>query len=80
MSFPHLAAIADPSILKGRRFGNVILLASPNPLPFESICRAIRRCRRLPPRSSPDALEESARRLRSRRADVGWPPETVDSL
>ncbi|MEW6885678.1 spermidine synthase [Trueperella pyogenes] len=80
MSFPHLAAIADPSILKGRRFGNVILLASPNPLPFESICRAIRRLPLPTTALSQTRLEESARGARLiHDADVDWPPETVDS-
>lgn len=32
-SFEHVAAIADPPMLKGRRYGNIILLASDVPLP-----------------------------------------------
>ncbi|WP_047263437.1 spermidine synthase [Corynebacterium mustelae] len=31
--FPHVAAIADPPMFKGRRYGNIILLASTLPLP-----------------------------------------------
>ncbi|WIM68656.1 fused MFS/spermidine synthase [Corynebacterium breve] len=30
--FPHVAAIADPPMLKGRRYGNIILLGSNQPL------------------------------------------------
>ncbi|WP_396124929.1 spermidine synthase [Corynebacterium sp. ES2715-CONJ3] len=32
--FPYRAAIADPAMLKGRRYGNMILLASSSPLPL----------------------------------------------
>ncbi len=31
--FAHVACIADPPMLKGRRYGNIILLASDSPLP-----------------------------------------------
>lgn len=37
---PHVAVIADGSVLKGRRFGNVVLVASRAPLPMEQIRRA----------------------------------------
>ena len=30
----HVAALAEPQILKGRRFGNVVLVGSPAPLPL----------------------------------------------
>lgn len=30
--FPHLAAIADPPMLKGRRYGNIVLLGSGAPI------------------------------------------------
>lgn len=33
--FSHLAVIADPAMLKGRRYGNIILLGSDLPLPAE---------------------------------------------
>lgn len=32
-TFEHVAAVADPAMLKGRRFGNVVLAASHAPLP-----------------------------------------------
>ncbi|MCW2623122.1 MAG: spermine synthase, partial [Frankiales bacterium] len=31
--FPHVALIGDPGVLRGRRFGNLVLAASPRPLP-----------------------------------------------
>ncbi|MFF5773395.1 spermidine synthase [Streptomyces californicus] len=39
--FPELALIAEPAVLRGRRFGNVVLLASYTPLDTASL---IRRC------------------------------------
>lgn len=33
--FAHLAVVADPPMLKGRRYGNIILLGSDSPLPVE---------------------------------------------
>lgn len=41
-SFSHLAAIADPAIFKKRRYGNVILLASPTEINKDEIDRALR--------------------------------------
>ncbi|MFJ6904724.1 spermidine synthase [Streptomyces griseoluteus] len=37
--FEHLALIAEPAVLRGRRFGNAILLASHAPLPTASLTR-----------------------------------------
>ncbi|WP_129297807.1 spermidine synthase [Streptomyces lydicus] len=37
--FEHLALIAEPSVLRGRRFGNAVLLASPAPLPVAALAR-----------------------------------------
>ncbi|MEV4461114.1 spermidine synthase [Microbispora sp. NPDC004025] len=37
--FPHVALLAEPGILRGRRFGNVILAASPGDLPIEGLTR-----------------------------------------
>lgn len=34
--FAHVACIADPPMLKGRRYGNIILLASDTPLPHDA--------------------------------------------
>jgi spermidine synthase len=33
--FEHVAAVADPAMLKGRRYGNIVLAASSAPLPLE---------------------------------------------
>ncbi|MEW2437480.1 fused MFS/spermidine synthase [Streptomyces caniferus] len=37
--FAHLALIAEPSVLRGRRFGNAVLLASRAPLPIAALAR-----------------------------------------
>ena len=37
--FEHLALIAAPSVLRGRRFGNAVLLASRAPLPIAALAR-----------------------------------------
>ena len=33
--FTHVAVIADPPMLKGRRYGNIILIASDSELPHD---------------------------------------------
>lgn len=37
--FPELALIADPAVLRGRRFGNAVLAASAQPLPLAELTR-----------------------------------------
>ena len=37
LAFPHLLLCAEPSTLKGRRFGNVIIAGSPTPLPYAAV-------------------------------------------
>ncbi|WP_119583774.1 spermidine synthase, partial [Streptomyces europaeiscabiei] len=37
--FPELALIADPTVLRGRRFGNAVLVASGRPLPVAELTR-----------------------------------------
>ncbi|MFG2308480.1 spermidine synthase [Streptomyces sp. NPDC048566] len=37
--FPHLALVADPAVLRGRRFGNLVLVASGRPLPVAELTR-----------------------------------------
>ncbi|MGM0355781.1 spermidine synthase [Streptomyces sp. ECR3] len=37
--FPELALVAEPAVLRGRRFGNAILLASDAPLPLAELTR-----------------------------------------
>lgn len=38
--FEHVAAVADPAMLKGRRYGNIVLAASAAPLPAEGSAEA----------------------------------------
>jgi spermidine synthase len=38
---PHTAAMAEAQVLKGRRFGNVVLVASAEPLPLDYIPRLL---------------------------------------
>lgn len=42
-ALPEVLAVADPAIVKGRRFGNVVLAASRAPLPVDEIRRAAAR-------------------------------------
>ena len=37
--FPELALVADPAVLRGRRFGNAVLLGSARPLPVAELTR-----------------------------------------
>ena len=37
LAFPHVLLCAEPSTLKGRRFGNVIIAGGPTPLSYASI-------------------------------------------
>ncbi|WP_169314045.1 spermidine synthase [Streptomyces piniterrae] len=39
--FAHLALIAEPSVLRGRRFGNAVLLASRAELPVAALARRV---------------------------------------
>ncbi|MEU8517988.1 fused MFS/spermidine synthase [Streptomyces sp. NBC_01216] len=39
--FPELALIADPAVLRGRRFGNAVLLASDGVLPVAELTRRV---------------------------------------
>ncbi|MGW4162669.1 spermidine synthase [Streptomyces sp. NPDC004788] len=39
--FPELALIADPTVLRGRRFGNAVLLASDRELPVAELTRRV---------------------------------------
>lgn len=41
--FPHLVAIVDPAIIRGRRFGNIVIAASDEPFDEADISRAVRR-------------------------------------
>jgi len=37
--FPQVALIADGAVLRGRRFGNLVMVASPEPLPAGALTR-----------------------------------------
>jgi spermidine synthase len=37
--FPHACLIADATVLRGRRFGNLVLVASTGPLPVDTLTR-----------------------------------------
>ena len=39
--FPHVAAALEPGVLRGRRHGNAVLLASHAPLPLAELARAL---------------------------------------
>ncbi|MGV0325417.1 spermidine synthase [Corynebacterium confusum] len=45
--FDHLAVIADPPMLKGRRYGNIILIGSESPLPATGSVEAAALAKRL---------------------------------
>src|SRR5690606_11968008 len=38
-AFPHVALLADPGVLRGRRFGNIIVAASRVSLPLDGLIR-----------------------------------------
>jgi hypothetical protein len=38
-AFPHVVLLADPSVLRGRRFANLVLAASDAPLPVDALAR-----------------------------------------
>jgi len=40
-AFPHIAMIAEPGVLRGRRAGNLVLLASTGALPAEELTRRV---------------------------------------
>lgn len=42
-AFPHVVLLADPSVLRGRRFANLVLAASTEPLPVEALTRTAAR-------------------------------------
>ncbi len=42
-AFPHVLLLADPSVLRGRRFANLVLAASDAPLPVAALTRTVSR-------------------------------------
>ena len=61
--FPELALAADPAVLRGRRFGNAVLLASDAPAPVAELTRRV--ATRPAPRTR--RTRQGARRLHRRR-------------
>ena len=43
ISFPHLLLCVEPATLKGRRFGNVIIVGAATPLPYADIAQRVGR-------------------------------------
>jgi len=41
-AFPHVAVVAEPGVLRGRRYANLVLAASTRPLPVDAWERAVR--------------------------------------
>ncbi|MDH6578801.1 fused MFS/spermidine synthase [Kitasatospora sp. MAP5-34] len=39
--FPEVCLVADPAVLRGKRFGNLILAAAQNPLPIDELGRRV---------------------------------------
>ncbi|GAA1398688.1 fused MFS/spermidine synthase [Kitasatospora putterlickiae] len=39
--FPELCLVADPAVLRGKRFGNLVLAAAPTPLPLAELTRRV---------------------------------------
>ena len=39
--FPHAALLAEPAVLRGRRFGNLVVAASPRELPAAALRRRL---------------------------------------
>lgn len=75
--FRSVIAIADPAIMKGRRFGNVILLASHQPLPRADIDRLVRKLPLPTVVVSADQLRTGAQSTSVLTDNmVGWPPKS----
>ncbi len=41
-AFPHVAVVAEPGVLRGRRYANLVLAASARPLPVDAWDRSVR--------------------------------------
>lgn len=41
-TFPHVGVITEPAVLKGRRYGNLVLLARAEALPVDTLARRLR--------------------------------------
>lgn len=73
-SFPHLIAVTDPAIARGKRRGNVVLVASHSPINTTEIGRRVRRLPLPTTVVGQTTLEKAARStLPLTDAAVGWP-------
>ncbi|HVU92184.1 MAG TPA: fused MFS/spermidine synthase [Jatrophihabitans sp.] len=75
-ALPELLVIADPSVLKGRRFGNIVLAAARAGLPAEAVRRAAAAAPF--PRSVADGFGSGARPLTD--ADALRSPQPPDEM
>lgn len=57
-AFPHVLLLADPSVLRGRRFANLVLAASDAPLPEQALVRTVSRAAGRARLVSGDALRD----------------------
>jgi spermidine synthase len=73
--FEHVAAVADPAMLKGRRYGNIVLAASHVPLPLEGSPQAAALTRELLGGAVPAQYKDEA----WVRSFVGGTPPRRDS-
>jgi spermidine synthase len=74
-AFPHVAVITEPAILRGRRYGNLVLVGSHRPLPLARLARALRA---LPLPVTVVAEEEVARFRRSAQPFRDAHPAALD--
>jgi hypothetical protein len=75
--FPHTCLVADPAVLRGRRFGNLLLVGGRNPLPVDRLAaRAVgdRSSGRLLHGPELDRFRAGARPVRDATAVASPPP------
>ncbi|HET7659099.1 MAG TPA: hypothetical protein VFK66_01840, partial [Oryzihumus sp.] len=74
-SLPHLALVASVEVLKGRRFGNTVLVAGRTPIDEDEL---LRRVRRMPFPAGVRGADDLARMVQAARpftdADPGMSP------
>ena len=63
IAFPHLLLCAEPSTLKGRRFGNVIIVGAATPLPYAAIAERAGRVAISVPGAARRTIEPTTGRL-----------------
>ncbi|WP_407917345.1 spermidine synthase [Kitasatospora sp. NE20-6] len=75
--FPHTCLVAEPSVLRGRRYGNILLVGSFSPLPADALARRLAADpfpARLSEGAALDALVGRARPVRDEDAVDSPPP------